>query len=199
MIRQRTPQEFPLSVQVRIDIEEYYDHIIRPYQKAPAVALESGINVLKPMQFSLVPRWSETPKVKFAWRDAFKNRHCIIPLTDFIEPIYEGEFAGNMVAFHRADAQILLAAGIWEEWVNKETGEAFESFSIITTEPPKYIKQVGHDRCPLFLSEKNSEVWLANKFGAPKEMVSMLLESRYEIEFRAEKQRAMKPGWEKRK
>jgi putative SOS response-associated peptidase YedK len=118
----------------------------------PALALksdESHKNVCaEMMRFSLIPRWAKEPKLKFAthnarletvlekatWKDAFSHRHCLIPISGFIEPIYEGSLGGNMVEF-QAKEGILFAAGIWEEWNNKVDGEVITSFSILTSDP----------------------------------------------------------------
>ncbi len=212
MIKQRSlPQ---LVTEVRTDdFEQYYDLLIVPHRPAPVI-LSDGQNgaALKTMRFSLIPRWSQDAKPKFAthnarietivdkptWREAFQKRHCLVPLTHFIEPIYEGDYAGHMVAFHQSEGQYLLAAGIWEEWANRQTGEVIESFSIITSEPPKFIADIGHDRGPVFLGEDAQKVWLALK-EPPAAMVNFLNSNRLHPEYQVEKQRAMRPGWEKRK
>src|SRR5665213_3779118 len=132
MIRQRNPGQFGVAASMRIDIEEYYDRLIVPYSKAPVLVEDNDVQILIPMKFSLVPRWSKEPKVKFAthnarletidekptWKGVFTQRHCLVPLTDFIEPIYEGEYAGFMVAFAAESGGLIFAAGVWDEWVN---------------------------------------------------------------------------------
>lgn len=196
---------------VKTDIEEFYDQLIVPYQMAPVIVQNGHVIEMRPMKFSLIPSWSKDPKPKFAthnarietladkptWRDAFQRRHCLIPLTDFIEPIYKNEYAGHMVAFHQKSGEPLMAAGIWEEWTNKITGEVTESFSIITADPPQFIADVGHDRCPLFLNESSQKQWLTLRESPPK-MLDFLRASRLKGDFAVEKHRPMKPGWEKR-
>jgi putative SOS response-associated peptidase YedK len=73
------------------------------------------------------PSLSKEPKVKFAthkatldtieekatWRGPFKKAHCLVPIQSFLEPIYTGEFSGNIVAFQPRDKKIMLAAGIY--------------------------------------------------------------------------------------
>lgn len=195
------------------DFEQFYDQLIVPRTPAPVLIRDGSTVVLTPMQFSLLPSWSKEPKVKFAthnariesitekptWKDAFAKRHCLVPITHFIEPIYDGEFAGHMVAFHAQSDDWLVAAGIWETWVNKVTGEVTESFAIITTEPPNYIARMGHDRCPLFLPSSKQYQWLDSVGRKPADMVQFLLNSRADVDFGAESFRPMRPGWEKRK
>lgn len=129
---------------------------------------------LRIMRFGLLPSWSKEPKVKFAthnarldtieekatWRGPFKKSHCLVPIESFLEPIYDGEFAGNIVAFKEKRGEIMLAAGIYDTWVNKETGEIIDSFAIITHDPPKYVADIGHDRCPVFVKPGAFKEWL---------------------------------------
>ena len=58
--------------------------------------------------------------------------------------VYEGEFKGNMLEFHLRDPNsYLLAAGIWEEWVDKSSGECFESFSTSVVLPEPILPQTA--------------------------------------------------------
>lgn len=198
-----------------IETQESLDLIegnILPYKQAPVVVQEQSKMKLTPMSFSLVPSWSKEPKVKFAthnarietvlekptWREPFLNRHCIVPLTSFFEPIYEGEFAGNIVDFHRPDKELLFAAGIWDEWKNAANGESLQSFSILTTEPTEFVNRIGHDRCPIFLKSENIKSWLNAKLTG-QDQVHFLLDNFEKPELSVSAHRAMKPGWEKRK
>jgi putative SOS response-associated peptidase YedK len=157
------------------DWEKLTDQVLRPHQRAMVLVREAGQTQLRSMNFSLVPRWSKERRPKFAthnarlesvaekptWRDAFQKRPCVVPLSEFYEPIYEGEWAGHMVAFSRDEAQILLAAGLWEEWVDTATGEVMQSFAILTTEPQPSVLRIGHDRSPVFLGIEKARQWLA--------------------------------------
>ncbi len=203
------------------DVAEIHETVL-PYHQAPVVLNKKGKRLLSPMNFSLIPSWSKEPKARFAthnariesfdtekkktvwiyekptWRTAFARRHCLIPMTAFIEPIYKGDLAGNMVAFKPEDAEILSAAGIWEQWVNQKTGEIIESFSVITDDPIPFVKKIGHDRSPLFLKAGAFDEWLEESEKDPKDLVNFLRKNRADYEWEASKDRAMKPGWEKR-
>lgn len=186
---------------------------VLPYIKAPALYLEDGVRVLDAMQFSLIPRWSAEPRSKFAthnarldtidekntFKEAFVKHHCIVPMTGFIEPIYVGSFAGNMLEFHPPAPVLLYAAGIWDEWVDKKSGEVIKSFSIITHEPIPFVLENGHDRSPVFLKPEDADRWLRSEGEAPPALKEFLLDVRYEPELRPEISRPMKSGWEKRK
>lgn len=195
---------------LNIDVQESFDLIsanILPYQKAPVVVKEQDRMKLTPMSFSLVPSWSKEPKVKFAthnarietvldkptWREPFLSKHCIVPITSFYEPIYEGEYAGNIVDFHRPNEELLFAAGVFDVWNKTEF-----SFSILTTEPTEFVAKIGHDRCPIFLKSENIEHWLNIKLSG-EDQKHFLLDNFERPELAVSAHRAMKPGWEKRK
>lgn len=199
-----------LSLKYGIQIPEdfTFNKRIAPHTLAPVITSEG----MKLMKFSLLPNWSKEPKVKFAthnarietlsekatWKVPFQKFHCLVPITNFIEPIYINEHAGHMVAFSDHQSEILTAAGLYDSWVNKETGEVIDSFTIITTEPPPFIASIGHDRCPLFLKESAFKDWLSPTSTDPVFLKKFLIENQKTIDFKVEKDRAMRPGWEKR-
>lgn len=53
----------------------------------------------------------------------------------------------------------MIAAGIFDQWIDKATGEVLDSFSILTHEPPKFVLDSGHDRCPVFLNNNAALKW----------------------------------------
>jgi putative SOS response-associated peptidase YedK len=183
---------------------------VMPYSPAPVlVADPSGIRG-EMMSFSLVPTWSKEPKVKFAthnarietitekpaFKDAFKKRHCIVPMSGFIEPIYLHELAGNMVNFKSKET--MFAVGIWEEWVNPKDGEIFNSFTILTSEPLPFVQKIGHDRSPIFLERSQIETWLRSENEMPNDLQKYLLDNRFQPDFYTTIDRPMAQGWQKR-
>ncbi len=208
----------------KLDAEmEIENKRVLPYQTAPVVVQEGFTRVLKEMQFSLVPKWSKEKRVKFAthnarllsfdekkhevvpifekptWKDPFIRRHCLVPMSDFIEPIYTGEYAGNMVRFEPPHHGMLVAAGLWEEWTSRETGEVVDSFTVITHEPVPFVEKIGHDRSPVFLAERDYDEWLSPRTDDPKQLVRFLIDHQQKPELEVEKERALKSGWEKRR
>lgn len=216
-----------LARQMGLIIREDDDSILEgrflPYQKAPVVLEAEGKRELREMQFSLVPSWSKERRAKFAthnarlftydektkktvpiyekptWRGPFAHRHCLVPINDFFEPIYRGEWAGNMVRFHPKEDRLMVAAGIWEEWTSRETGEIIDSFSIITHDPHPFVEEVGHDRTPVFLKPEAFGQWLKPEAMSPKEYVELLQEAREVPELTVDIDRPLKSGWEKRR
>ncbi len=135
---------------------------------------------------------------KATWKTPFAKRHCIVPVSQFIEPIYTGEFSGNMVKFGSTKDEMLFAAGIWDTWIDKQSGEVLDSFAIITNDPPKFVEETGHDRCPIFLEGTALEAWLHSESKSPQDWVEFLKKESSEVELKASVFRPMAKGWEKR-
>lgn len=204
---------FPLVAEMQIDIRAFAQDLIVPHRLAPVYVQEGDKRILTPMRYSLLPSWSKEPKVKFAthnarlesidekptWKEVFVKRHCLVPLSEFIEPIYEGEHAGHMVAFGDKGGDWIYAAGLWDEWVNRQSGEVIHTFAIITSEPPRFVAETGHDRCPVFLTEKGGREWLQNVGSPSAQLKKFLTENKTDPDYVVSRQRPMKPGWEKRK
>lgn len=181
---------------------EFKDLNVFPHQNAYIIRQNKIIEA----SFSLIPSWSKERRPKFAtynarietvlekptWKESFISNHCIVPITAFREPVYEGPYSGNIVQFYRKD-EILLAAGIYNEWVNKETGEVVPSFAIVTKEPYPFIEKAGHDRSPLFLSKSNAQKWLNMENENELNQKEFLLSS-FELfeDFNVEKYRELK-------
>lgn len=161
---------------------------IYPFSIAPVVVMEAGSRLVRPMSFSLIPSWSSEPRTKFAthnarvesidskatWKTPLSIHRCLVPITNFFEPIYSGKFSGHMVGFHLKGYDLLSAVGIWNEWVDKKTGEIVPSFTIITCEPNAFVKSIGHDRSPLFVNEEFWDTWVSDKKEDPSKIKKLL-------------------------
>lgn len=80
------------------------------------------------------------------WREAFRERRCLIPATAFYEWV-EGPGGKAMpLRFTAEDDGWLMLAGIWEE------GDGGPCFSMLTTEPSAFVRRV-HDRMPAVLAD----------------------------------------------
>lgn len=197
---------------------ESIDERFLPYTKVPVVvATPQGLK-LTPMNFSLVPAWSKEPKVKFAthnarietvsekpaWREPFLSKHCLIPMSYFFESVYQGPHAGHIISFSRetgaeslGEPSLLFAAGLFDVWVNPQTKEPLFSCTILTTVPSTFILDNGHDRTPIFLNFADGKQWLGLR-APEKEMVDFLLSKNVYPDLQVTRDRALKPGWEKR-
>ena len=80
------------------------------------------------------------------WREAFRQRRCLIPAIAFYEWVEGPVGKAVPLRFTREDDGWLMIAGIWEE---AENGPCF---SMLTTEPSDFVRMV-HDRMPAVLDD----------------------------------------------
>lgn len=180
--------------------------IIYPHMPAPVVVnAHDGAREVRLMNYSLVPNWSQVRKPKFAtynarieevlnkpsWREPFKSRHCLVPVQYFIESVYTGPYAGHNISIAAKDHHLLSAAGIWDTWVDRASGEVLESVAILTSEPPADVLEAGHDRCPIFVPADGWTKWLEAKM-TPQEAVDFLKNSREVVDFEFKEGEALK-------
>jgi hypothetical protein len=99
------------------------------------------------MRWGLVPLWAKDIKVglaninakaesienKPAFREAFRQRRCLVPVDNFYE--WAKTVAGKQpYGIALKGGGLMALAGIWENW-RSPVGERVRSFAIITTEP----------------------------------------------------------------
>ena len=107
----------------------------------------------------------ETADEKPSFKDAFKKRPCLIPVTGF----YEWSKDKQPYYFHR-DKSLFALAGIYESWRGAES--EILSCTILTTEAQDAVAQVHH-RMPIVISAEHYDLWLSNLDGR-KELVDSL-------------------------
>lgn len=179
---------------------------------------------IRMMNFSLCPSWSKEFPAKFttynarmerprkdfpdrsekifeipSWKDAFiKGQTCLVPMTSAIESSYFGKSAGKIVGFHRQDKGVFFAAGLYNEWIDRLSGEVHDTFTLITDDPYEFFFEHGHDRSVFIMKPEFYEKWLTGKEMKPQERFDFLRENRINLEWDVTTDREMKEGWEKR-
>ena len=140
--------------------------------RSPSAAPGGGEEALKVelLEWGLIPSWSatsgrrpinariETADTQRMFRNAFRERRCLIPATCFIE---WQKLAKGGRALHRvfaADGSLLAFAGLWERW-NGPAG-VVRTFTILTG-PPSPVVSALHHRQPVILTPELREAWLA--------------------------------------
>ena len=150
------------------------------YNAAPSQALPIITNAapgqIQLVSWGLVPSWSrdpangpkpinaraETLAEKPSFRQLLARRRCLVLADSF----YEWQDAsGKTKTPHRIllqDEQPFAFAGLWDEWVDKASGEVHPTFTIVTTEPNELMAKI-HNRMPVILPGPEAErAWLAN-------------------------------------
>lgn len=114
---------------------------IRRHRDDPGYSLELAVG-----QWGLIPHFVREPKLPYSTNNArseelsqkasFKGpwargQRCIIPAWSFDEPCWE---TGKNVwwTFRRTDGALWNLAGLWATWVDRDTGEVHESYTMLT-------------------------------------------------------------------
>ncbi|MBN4081503.1 SOS response-associated peptidase [bacterium AH-315-C07] len=138
----------------------------------------------QPMQWGLIPSWvkdentrnklmnntinarGETIFEKPSFRSAAKHRRCLIYLDGFYEHHHHiGKTYPHFI--QNSNPEPLILGGLWEEWVNKATGEILNSFTLVTTKGNELLSKIHNNpklkepRMPLIFNENKADEWLA--------------------------------------
>jgi putative SOS response-associated peptidase YedK len=107
---------------------------------------------------------------KPAFRDAWKEgRRCLVVTNGF----YEWRKSDKQpFAVAMADDDLMVMAGLWDEWVSPAR-ERIMSCTVITTEPNDAVGAL-HDRMPVILEEKDWRRWLGEEPTTETELKALL-------------------------
>ncbi len=172
---------------------DYYREKLREYEEQyqvsgfahPKVIIYTNEQPYEPLlsSWGLIPHWTKSEKdalvirnntinargetifEKPSFRDAAKEKRCIIPVAGFYE---HHHYKGQKYPFYitRKDDEPLNLAGLWSDWANKETGEIICSFSIVTTQANRLMSKIHNNpklpeaRMPLILADGAEDEWL---------------------------------------
>ncbi|MBU5612666.1 SOS response-associated peptidase [Geomonas azotofigens] len=143
-----------------------------------------GRNRLDLLHWGLIPAWakersiaykminarSETLQEKPSFRQAYKYRRCVVPVSGFYEWRHEGK--AKLPHFIRIrDGHPMLFAGLWENWKLPE-GEVVESFTILTTSANKLLESI-HERMPVILHPAECGRWLDRSITNPSGLATL--------------------------
>jgi putative SOS response-associated peptidase YedK len=123
------------------------------------------------VRWGLVPWWAKDAKIASrciqgraetlakspAYRDAFRERRCLVVLSGF----YEWKSVDGARFPHHVRPRWggpLAVAGVWERWLSPE-GEVVETCAVVTTKAEGPVGEL-HDRMPMIVGEPDYEAWL---------------------------------------
>ena len=129
---------------------------------------------------------SEELEAKASYRQPWaKSQRCIIPVAAFLEPCWE---TGKNVwwRFERADGDAFGLAGLWNTWIDKITGELFESYTMLTMNAdhhplmsrmhkpdPKLPPEAQDKRMVVVLESGDWENWLKATANNARQLIRM--------------------------
>jgi putative SOS response-associated peptidase YedK len=149
---------------------------VAPTDPLPVVRFDArdGQRSLDVMRWGLIPYWARDIKIGFstinargeeidtkpAFREAFRQRRCLVPLDNFYE--WAKTPTGKQpYAIALKGGGLMAMAGLWETWRSPE-GERIRSFTIATTTPNELCAEL-HNRMPVVLKPEAWPVWLGEE------------------------------------
>ncbi len=179
-----------LTIQQELDLKEAEDELfdglvnVAPGSSSLVIRRPDDKN-LQWQQFGLTPYWSKKRMYVFnaraegdsnpdnrtdykgakgilkkpMFRKPIRSQRCLVVANSFIEGPVKEKLSKPYLIF-RSDYSTLTLGGIWDRWVDEETGEALESFAIITTAANSITAAVGHHRAPLVISPEHRAAWM---------------------------------------
>lgn len=94
-------------------------------------------------------------KVRFA--ELIIYYRCIILIDAFL--VTSNDNTNYFIHMQNREYPFAIA-GIYSNWLNKESGRSETGFAVLTTSANSMLRHVGIDRMPVILTEPNVSVWL---------------------------------------
>lgn len=159
---------------------------VAPTRLIPAIREQDQQRTIDSLRWGLIPHWAkdksignrminarmETVEDKPSFKKPLKHQRCIIPADGFYEWRREGK-SKQPFYIHRADNEPLTFAGLWEHWVDKETGEIVDSCTVITTAASLMMREI-HDRMPVVMDYERAKEWLNAENVDPGRLTDIL-------------------------
>lgn len=175
---QEVESRFDAKVE-HMDYFEIIDHINAFSHPKTPVITDVEPALIKHFNWGLIPSWAkddeikkftinariETIKEKPSFRNSV-NKRCLVISNGFYEWKWL-DTAGKKKQKHLIslkDDALYAYGGIYSEWIDKESGEIINSYSIVTTEANPLIAEIHKKkRMPIILKPEDENEWLAGK------------------------------------
>lgn len=173
--------------------DTYYNHLSGfSFAKVPVVTAQQPVK-LQQMHWGLIPSWvkteeqakqsrmnclnakSETIFDKPSFRTSILQKRCLMPVNGFYE--WREVNKKKYPYFIHLKQQIAFClAGIYDEWVYKETGEIVKTISVVTTEANPLMAKIHNVklRMPLILDKTNMHQWI--NLNLSKEQITQMMQ-----------------------
>lgn len=134
-------------------------------------------HIIQEFYWGLIPKWSkdedirtytlnarlETIKEKPSFKDNISNR-CIIITNGFYEWQWQDKTGKKKKKYELSTTnnELFTFAGLYSEWLNKQTGEIRNTYTIVTTEAQGIMKEIHNSkyRMPITLTQEREQDWL---------------------------------------
>jgi putative SOS response-associated peptidase YedK len=167
----------------------------------PAIPAICSVNPsrIQLLKWGLIPAWtksideaniiryktfnarSESIATKPSFSSSFRSKRCIIPVKGFFEWQHVGNKKIPWYVYH-AENEVLSIAGLYDDWIENNTGEVFSTFSIVTTEANDLMAHIHNSgkRMPVILDKPSESRWV-DLSTSPTDALNLLYPSPSEI------------------
>jgi putative SOS response-associated peptidase YedK len=144
-------------------------------------------------QWGLIPSWAKSKDGAFELRDKTLNakgetvyekpsfsqnilsRRCLLPVSGFFE---WRDFNNNKYPYfiEPSTEPGFLLGSVFDTWIDKSTGEVYDTFSIVTTAANPLMEMIHNSkkRMPLILDVEAADKWL-NPLSTPEQIKSIIM------------------------
>jgi putative SOS response-associated peptidase YedK len=172
--KQQIAEAFRLGLPTTFEILPSYNVAPQTFQPIVRLNEETGERELASLRWGLVPFWSNNARIAYStinakaetlatsptFREALKRRRCLIPLDGFYEWQTINARSKQAYAVNLKNSNLFAVAGLWDRWKDNATGQALETFTLITTDPNELMEPF-HNRMPVIVPAADYERWLA--------------------------------------
>jgi putative SOS response-associated peptidase YedK len=160
---------------------------IAPTQQVAVIRQAGGGGrELLSMRWGLVPSWAkdetignrminaraETVLDKPAFRNAMRQRRCLIPADGFYEWQKRDKGGRQPYRITRLDEEPFAFAGLWEQWDKTRDRPPLLSCTILTTNANALVAPI-HDRVPVMLTADDFAMWLETGIWSAEQAATM--------------------------
>lgn len=178
----KTAQELKNRFKVKFDQESDYEGSnfnAFVYPKTPIIN-NAETETIQLYNWGLIPAWSkddairqytlnariETLNEKASFRSHTKQRCLIIA-----DAFYEWQWLDSKgkkkqkYMIKKSNTDIFTFAGLWNDWVDKNSGEIVKTYTIITRDANPLMSEIHNSkkRMPLILNQEDELEWLGNQ------------------------------------
>jgi len=171
--RQGKSTEAISSIGIKVDLKRgVYNGFAFPIV---SVLLEEDPEMISHIKWGLIPSWSKDDSIKkytlnarhetVNQKPSFKNaKRCLV----FADGFYEWKWLDakgskkQKYLIEYPDSELFAFAGLYDQWVDKETGEIIRSCSILTTQAKGIMREIHNSklRMPVTINISNFNGWL---------------------------------------
>lgn len=144
------------------------------------IITDKNPKIITHFNWGLIPTWSinddikkltlnariETLEEKSSFKNSINNR-CLIIANGFYEWQWLDNKGKNKIKYEIGigNDDLFAFAGLYSEWINKETGEVKHTYTIITTQANGIMSEIHNTkkRMPIILKPEDEQKWLQNE------------------------------------